>query len=75
VVGAAAWAVGELLGLAACFLCGFGLAAAVVVVGGVVAVVAVALGFDEEPQPAAARAMAAAASEAMPVRRSFLILL
>jgi uncharacterized protein YceH (UPF0502 family) len=46
-----------------------------VVVGGVVAVVAVALGFDEEPQPAAARAMAAAASEAMPVRRSFLILL
>lgn len=58
------------LGFAGCFLARFGVVAVAVVVG-VVAVVAVALLLDEEPQAATMSAMAAATSEAVAVRRTF----
>lgn len=73
-MAAAGWAVVEVVCFG-CALCGLGFAATVAVVWGVVVVVAVVRGCEDEPQAAITRVMAAAASEAVVGRRRFLILL
>jgi uncharacterized protein YceH (UPF0502 family) len=57
-----------------CDLCGLGFAVTVAVVLGVVVVVAVLRGCEDEPQAAITKAIANAASDAVAMRRKFFIL-